>query len=1676
MNKKANRALSILLALIMIVGLLPISAFAENDAPATGTDIAIENMDGKEEDTAKEGASPSDPGELPGSGEGKEQGDNQGGEDKTAESTPTPEPSKASAKQAAPAQGDPSEEQPQPASYTLTLKAEPDEGGTVTDGGSYPEGTEVTVKATANDGYVFTGWYVEPEEQRDAEERRDEDRRSEDAEYTFTLNADLTLCAVFTQQQPDEQTPATPTDGEPGENTDDEPGDTGDGAAGGKQEAPAGETFTVNFDANGHGEAPEAVSVESGKSITAPEAPEAEGFVFTGWYSEAICETLWDFDADTVSADLTLYAGWEEAPALALRGMSAAPALRDGAKGGSGDLIGGIPPANGGYVYVNGIKWRVLGMSDTAWLLQSADALGGQMYWEDAMAHCNMVYNAFSAPEKAAVLPTNKDSGFEHHIHHLLFNFNVPDGNDLSVFDYGLENENLFLLSLSEAAKYFNIVDRTSRIGQEHWWLRSSWQAVEFPAGGMPYRNYYAGVVREGFLDLSCYYSYTWYVGQNFCQPAFQLSLAPILFTSPAEGEKSTATAGSGAFGTLNDPAGNAKLTLLDENRPAVTASIGDAGSAAVLPGGSLSVSYSGVTSGDALSALILDENGKALYYASTSPDASGSGTWDMTLPDDLSFGKSYTLRLFSEQLNGDFNTDYAGAPCDLTLTTPDPYPLWIGDTQVNPRNKDNILGAIDPATNEPTASYDPATKTLTLHNPTISGAHDRARIYSEDSLTISGELTIGSSDRGVAVYTRGDGALNTLTIAAGSSIAITSDNEAIYAERANVHIKGGTLTAASGYRAVNIKYRGNFIMDGGDVSLSAPNIALIAWKGGSSQTPYSGEHCITVGGGVIRAYSETEDPFLAGDGVISYPANYRAVDAENNVLTLGSNQSSFGVKGTTITIEPAPVSKPVNVTVTGKTASEDYDGTEKSVSGFGFTAKDSDDGDVSGITVTLKSAYAGAASIAKTDAGDYDMGLQAEYFEITLPDGYTLGTVTVNDGKLSIVPYKLVVEISGKQETKPFNNAEQSVTGFTVALQGTLPAPMQYTEADVDDNGSAVAKGTQPGTYPMGLDASKFTNKNKNFDVMFIVAQDGQLVIEPAQPTGQVEADPVSLSFGSVQQGYTSITPKPVTIRNNTAASVTISALGGLTAFEATAMDASAQPVTLPYTLPAGESINLAVHPKSDLAANDYSETLTVAYNDGTDQTLSVALSFTVTGTQPQPTTKHTVTYIVVNGTWADGTNGPKTEEVEDGQSPTQIPTGMVASEGFEGGAWSPDPTIATITGDTTFTYTFDVKNLDVVGIVNWNDDNNEQHRPEKITVRLMANGAEQASQEVKAGSSGLWTFSFDNRPAADAQGDIDYTITVDEIPEYTTKVEKVSGTQFVITNTLNGTVKPTHTVTYIVVNGTWADGTNGPKTEEVEDGQSPTQIPTGMIASEGFEGGAWSPDPTSATITDTASFTYTFTAKQNPPGPVTVTGIKLNSNGAKKVYTEGETLDVTGLTLEVSKSDGSKSTVDVTAAMISGFDSSKTGTQTLTVRYEGFTATYEVEVKAKTNPPVTTSTISYNLNGGTLNGKTGTVTIQAENGTTITLPAPTREGYTFDYWEGSRYNAGDSYTVNGDHTFTAQWKKNSTTPGTSDPGKTSPKTGDESNLALWSSLMFLSVAAMIVLLLYARKRKTEK
>lgn len=103
---------------------------------------------------------------------------------------------------------------------------------------------------------------------------------------------------------------------------------------------------------------------------------------------------------------------------------------------------------------------------------------------------------------------------------------------------------------------------------------------------------------------------------------------------------------------------------------------------------------------------------------------------------------------------------------------------------------------------------------------------------------------------------------------------------------------------------------------------------------------------------------------------------------------------------------------------------------------------------------------------------------------------------------------------------------------------------------------------------------------------------------------------------------------------------------------------------------------------------------------------------------------------------------------------------------------------------------------------------------------------------------------------------------------------------------------------------------------------------------------------------------------------------------------------------------------------------------------------------------------TISYDLNGGTLDGKTGIVEVSCSYGDTIILPKPEREGYTFRYWKGSRYMAGAKYTVKEDHTLTAQW------------GKEGVSTGDENSLTAWIMLFAVSASGLFIGMLRLRRR----
>lgn len=69
------------------------------------------------------------------------------------------------------------------ATYTISLTAS--SGGTVSGGGTYEEGTSVTVKATPSSGYRFSRW------------TEDGTTVSSSSSYTFTVTKDRTLTAVF---------------------------------------------------------------------------------------------------------------------------------------------------------------------------------------------------------------------------------------------------------------------------------------------------------------------------------------------------------------------------------------------------------------------------------------------------------------------------------------------------------------------------------------------------------------------------------------------------------------------------------------------------------------------------------------------------------------------------------------------------------------------------------------------------------------------------------------------------------------------------------------------------------------------------------------------------------------------------------------------------------------------------------------------------------------------------------------------------------------------------------------------------------------------------------------------------------------------------------------------------------------------------------------------------------------------------------------------------------------------------------------------------------------------------------------------------------------------------------------------------------------------------------------
>ena len=199
------------------------------------------------------------------------------------------------------------------------------------------------------------------------------------------------------------------------------------------------------------------------------------------------------------------------------------------------------------------------------------------------------------------------------------------------------------------------------------------------------------------------------------------------------------------------------------------------------------------------------------------------------------------------------------------------------------------------------------------------------------------------------------------------------------------------------------------------------------------------------------------------------------------------------------------------NVTLTSGSASKIYDKKaltkdEVTVSGEGFVKDE-------GATYDVTGSRTKVGTSKNTFTYELKSNTKASNYNITKVEGDLV--VTAQDGEV-------VVTITGHSDTVDYDGNEKSVSGYEV----TITEGSKYTTDDFTFNGTAEAKGTEAGTYPMNLAADQFTNTNDNYTQVTFIVNDGTLTINPKsitpdgpdtpkeEKTGITVTDPINSTY----------------------------------------------------------------------------------------------------------------------------------------------------------------------------------------------------------------------------------------------------------------------------------------------------------------------------------------------------------------------------------------------------------------------------------------------------------------------------------------------------------------------------------------------------------------------------------
>ena len=177
-------------------------------------------------------------------------------------------------------------------------------------------------------------------------------------------------------------------------------------------------------------------------------------------------------------------------------------------------------------------------------------------------------------------------------------------------------------------------------------------------------------------------------------------------------------------------------------------------------------------------------------------------------------------------------------------------------------------------------------------------------------------------------------------------------------------------------------------------------------------------------------------------------------------------------------------------VTLTTKDVTETYNGQSHAAGEATAVAKAGKENEIGKLTVEYQKAdgkwTTNREEITAKDVSD------SKTVNVRVSSDDCLGYVTGAE-KLTINPAAVTVTIKGNTKTETYDGTEKTVKGYTAEKSNNL-----YEDADFGLKAAAKeeVKGTNAGTYQMGLTNKSFENKNANFAVTFEVT-DGWLKID---------------------------------------------------------------------------------------------------------------------------------------------------------------------------------------------------------------------------------------------------------------------------------------------------------------------------------------------------------------------------------------------------------------------------------------------------------------------------------------------------------------------------------------------------------------------------------------------------